>query len=592
MPATTITYNGVTVSNVETQFVRSDPVYDEAGVVVEGVRRTIGFRGTVNDPDSETFIDSLEELTSKLSVPRAALSITLNGETFASVTPALGGLTTSEMAMGPIPRNVTVNRFFGGRAARVSAEIEWMEPLDKEANSTPAILSSRWEQSFDIDSRGYTTRIVRGTVKFSSRVASINPDSFRCYIFPVETAGFAIKANQWVVDQTGRSLAYQVVQEEKYRPYAKGILHAEARCTIEVKGGAAVTKTLTGKMEGAKTLPKQVLVDAVADLVVNRFNFQKETVRDWTFSEDVYGGNSLEFSIESTGTFGTGTGKPAWISLFRRAHTSQASPLGLAGRFKQVDAYGNALVRAAFQALFSSVTDGNPGSASALAKANTDRWSREDLIDDDEDGYADRVCALPDIEAAELCDELVDDIGFGLTDRPYSLSALQESRNVITESVQTVQRRVVTHMARLTFADPDTADEMIQYAKPHVEELHAGYIKRIGEPPEVPIPEEITAQTNRKVALLEARQVSLPVEPSGDGGSLVYGNAYAYRFSRPYIESDTTSWENVSIRYAGNGSSQVVLQYRAGESIRPPQNPALLAGVASLIPIEEGGYFA
>jgi len=79
MPATTITYNGVTVSNVETQFVRSDPVYDEAGVVVEGVRRTIGFRGTVNDPDSETYIDSLEELTSKLSVPRAALSITLNG---------------------------------------------------------------------------------------------------------------------------------------------------------------------------------------------------------------------------------------------------------------------------------------------------------------------------------------------------------------------------------------------------------------------------------------------------------------------------------------------------------------------------------
>jgi len=144
MPETVIIYNGVTVSHVETQEITGEPLYDESGVVVRGVRRAITFRGRVHDVDSEVFIDSLEELVSKLNVPRKALSITMNGETFASVTAAGGGLTTSDASMGPLPRGMTVRRIAGGRFAEVVGTLEWFDPLDKDAASTPQILSSRW----------------------------------------------------------------------------------------------------------------------------------------------------------------------------------------------------------------------------------------------------------------------------------------------------------------------------------------------------------------------------------------------------------------------------------------------------------------
>lgn len=590
MPATVITYNGVTVSHVETQEITGEPLYDESGVVVRGVRRAITFRGRVHDVDSEVFIDSLEELVSKLNVPRKALSITMNGETFASVTAAGGGLTTSDASMGPLPRGMTVRRIAGGRFAEVVGTLEWFDPLDKDAASTPQIVSSRWEQRIGTNATGYGTRVISGHMRLSSRVASPNPDLFRCYVMPVETAGYLIRSAEFIVGSDGMTLTYQVVHEEAYRPFAKGILRAEATFEVTVLGGAAVTKTLSGRMEGAKTLPKSVLVDAVTDLIQNRFNFSRDTIKSWKFTEDVYGANSLGFAIESTGAFGNGN-KPVWVSMFRRAHSAQASPLGLQGRFKQLDPYGNSFVYAAFQALFSSATDGNPANAAAFAKANVGRWSRADATDDDDDGHADRICAPAIIEAAELCDEVTDDLGIALTERPYNLADSQDTASPVVDSYQTVQRRVITQTGRITHADSDTPDTVIQYGKPHVEELHAGWIKRAGEPPEIPIPEALTAQTNRKATLIESRQIALPVEPFGDGGSLLYGAAYGYKLSMPYFPSDTVSWQSVSVRHVGESTSRTYLQYRAGNDVEPAQNAALALGAASNMPVAEGGYF-
>lgn len=590
MGATTITYNGVTISKVFTRGAEHQTLYDPSGRIPWAVKHTLRFQGEVHNPDSETFASSLNALKKALSEPRRSLEVRVNGQIWYKVDPAQSGSTDSDIADGPFPREVVAFNVAGGRAAFVGVIIEWHSPVPNSAlpsNTTPLVLSHSWTQRFATDENNYTMRTIEGTIKFTSRLDKVNPDAFRCYVWPPLAAGYKRVSAECVVSSDGRTLAYQVTDNEGYMPLPKGILSGQFDMSIEVRGATALTKRLAGWFEGDKLLPKRVLVDAVSDLITTRFDFNRETITGFSMLEAGYQRNRVGFQVESIGALAPSpTAGGLWVSLFKSVTTKSTSPLAAKGRFKPINAYGSSLIYAAFQAMFSQTVGGNPSSASALAKASHARWTREGMIDNDADGYADQSCPVEEIEACELPDIVPDNdlITIDLSGHSKTYSAAQASKNVYLETHQSVERTLVPQTVVLSVADPTAADVIQQVGKSEVYEKHVHILRRMGEPPTIPVPDELNNNNARRGILVSARQFPLTVEPAGDGSTKIYTAGCEYVLRIPFVASDTENWRQNDLAFYG-GSSRQVIAFRAGQSITPAANPQLVEGAAAQVTI-------
>lgn len=590
MSETVITYNDVTVRFVKTEREESTTLFDESGTAW-GVRRSLTFRGTIHHYTPSIFQTALNQFQRSLSVPRCRLTITRAGVVSTDQYGAYTGNAAGDLDNGPFPRNMTVLEVFGGRAAIVTGTFEWTEPIVGGA-ATPVLLSHDWNQTIGTSDDGYSTRTIVGTMRLSSRVDNVSIDAFRCYVWPLETAGFKVDSAEFGVSRDQRTLVYQVVQREMYRPFPLGIIKAEGSMEIEVQGSSAITKTLALRLEATKYQPKNVLFAAIADIMAQRFDFsgKRDTIVQYKMREpQLWGANVVEWQATAVGRFENTTQLGPWgNSLFRRLTTTTTGTLGQQGRFKQLNAYGSSLVYAAFHALFNPVVDGNPANAAATTKAATLRWDRKGLIDDDGDGFRDISCAgIMAIDAAELPADLTqDEIRIKLTNGNDTTSEAQKTANPYLPCEVMTSRRVVNHLRVLKAADPAEDDEVQQTGKPTVIETHTGILRRVGAPPEVRPPEPLTKSTRRAVLLSSSVQPLTP-QPMGDGSAIVYSAAFSFELQVPAIPDDSANWVSGTINLQGGGSLPYVA-FKQGQNIAAPLNPQLAIGAASPLAITNG----
>lgn len=588
MSETVITYNDVTIRFVKTEREEVTTLYDESGTAW-AVRHSLTFRGVIHHYTPSTFQTSLSQFQRSLSVPRQRLVITRAGVTATDHYGAYSGATSGDLDNGPFPRGMAVLEVFGGRSAIVTGTFEWTEPIVGAA--TPVILSHDWNQTFGTTDDAMATRTVVGTIRLSSRMNNVSVDAFRCYVWPLETAGFKVDSAEFAVSRDQRTLVYQVVQREMYRPFPLGIIKAEGSMEIEVQGASAITKTLSLRLEATKYQPKNVLFAAIADIMAQRFDFSgsKDNIVHYKMRENLWGANSVEWQATAVGRFENPTKLgPHGNSLFRRLTTTTTGTLGQQGRFKQLNAYGSSLVYAAFHALFDPVSDGNPANAAATTKAATLRWDRKDLIDDDGDGFKDISCAgIAAIDAAELPPDLTsDEIRIRLTEGKETVSEAQKTANPYLPSEVMISRRVENNLRILKSADPDEDDEVQQIGKPTVVETHSGVLRRLGAPPEVRPPEPLTRSTRRAVCPVSVVQPLTPA-PMGDGSGIVYAAAYLFELRYPAIPDDSTNWTSGTISLQGGGSLPYVA-FKQGQNVAAPQNPQLATGAAAPLAITNG----
>jgi hypothetical protein len=196
--ATVVTYNGVTISRVTLNNLSADAEMDASGVIQVGVRKSVSISGWIQNESVADFVADLNQAQADLLVPRKQLTITIAGETWASIDPSGSGgapgdapLDVADAGSGPFPSNVTITKMVGGRAAPVTMSISWLEaPESADDTSDPVILSHRFSQNFAIGKNGMATRTVSGALILNGKFETVNPDTFRHYVLPLELAGF------------------------------------------------------------------------------------------------------------------------------------------------------------------------------------------------------------------------------------------------------------------------------------------------------------------------------------------------------------------------------------------------------------------
>lgn len=570
--ATTVTYNSIVITKVQTRSWRSEMVFDQSGLIPFGIRQSFDFTGLVQSPVEDTWNTRRQDVQDAMTTPRKDLAIVMGTITVIDIKAAESNDLDADIANGPIPTNVEVTNIHGAKASFISATIEWTEPLSGVA--TPVVLSHRWEQTFEIDDKSYQTRTVLGEFRLTSRTAQLNPDTFRCHVLPIETAGYRRISLQFIVSSDGRTLTYRSVDREHFMVFPRGIMLAEGTCSINLVG-ATMKKTMQFRLEGEKFQIRENLILAAQDVLQRRINFQKDVIESITIIEDLFGSNSITVQCSAISTKELDTAIPfGSISLFTKV-ANDLGPFGDQGRFRPISAHGAGLVRAAFQVIFDQVTDGNPADQTAVVKADTETFDRGLLQDLDQDSVPETLCLVAEVEAAEAVDSLVDDsVRMTLTEADGVLSDEQLGARPFTSVQHTFDRIVENRYLTLKTADPNEPDQIQQISSPVVREKHTALFIRQGEPPVVTAPDLVKALTARQVVVKSFR--TMPVIPmtAADGASIQYGVAFEWELEHTYVPTDLERW-NPNSALAFGGASVNLIEWLGGQALAQPFNPQI-----------------
>lgn len=574
--ATTITYDGITISKVETHAYRSAMVFDQSGLIPFGIRRSFDFTGLVQDTIEDTWNTARKDVENAMTTPRKDLVVVMGSLTVVDIKAAESGDLDADIANGPIPQGISVTRIHGARACFVSGSIEWTEPIS--GVPTPVVLSHRWEQTFDVDDKSYQTRTVTGEFRLTSRTALMNPDTFRCFVWPIETAGYRRVSAQFIVGSDGRTLTYRVVDQEAFMVFPRGVIMAEGTASVNLIG-ATMRKSMQFRLEGEKYQTRQNLIAAAQDVLRRRINFAKDIIEGITVTEDLFGSNSITVQAHAIATRGVSTAIAFQsISLFTKV-ANDLGPFGDQGRFRLISAYGAGLVRAAYQAIFDQVDDGNPADETATAKASTEVFDRGLLQDLDEDGVPETLCILGEVEAAEAVDSLVDDsVQMALTEADGVLSEEQLGGTPFTSVQHTFDRDVRNSYVTLKTADPNEPDQIQQIASPTVREWHTALFVRQGAPPTITAPDLVKTLVNRKVVVRNFRTMPIISMVAADGASIQYSAAFEWELEHTYDPADLERWDkDASLSFGIDPDAVAVnlVEWMGGQELAQPSNPQI-----------------
>jgi hypothetical protein len=566
--ATTATYNGVSIDYIRIGSVRTEAVYDESNTILTGWRTIIDMNGLIQARTRSDFIEALQDAQSLLLEPRKTLLIKFDtSDTWLNVQPAGSG-SGADVDQGPKPLAVTVTEFAGGRAASVSWVVQFTLPPD--LNTSPVVLSHRWEQQFQVDEKNLTERTVVGDLVLSSAAAAsalTNPDRYRDIIYPPYIPGFRRVSAQFAVSRSGTRLAYRITDREEFRPYPGRALVGNGTFTAQLNG-ASVTKVFSITLTGAKGVPPGQLLISAFNALRTRINVNQ-------------GGGDQVLSVQIT------------ENLFENTVTLQALAQGLnepglallgantrlfgsleaigdpkpEGHFNQPTPFGSALIRAAAAPLFDAPTD---GMASGSTPPDLDTAEVEATTEDSPGTLVVEVEAPDD-------DFLESDTA--LAQGSSNISNAQLDGTPYLEVQQRVALQVDNQMVVLAPASSAASSVVQQLRAPRVAFHHAGVLKRMGVAPVLPTP---VVPSGGFVESYEAR----PTQPtlSANKQAMVYGLEYRFTVVLPFYSSSdqfTTFTDGTLGKLTRFGGSE-------GVELIPPKSPAIASATdldETIIPV-------
>ncbi|MEM6469421.1 MAG: hypothetical protein AAF802_07605 [Planctomycetota bacterium] len=187
---------------------------------------------------------------------------------------------------GPKPKDVSVQRIFGGRTMRVSFEIEVCRQLCDETKgdepegisagelqgSGRAIISNRWSLTESRDESWAVTRTLEGTLRVASK--EFNPHRLRNFVVPRLPRNFRRVNQTFVVDPTGLTLKYTIQDKQADQaPPPPAIDWKRHYAELGTGAGAAQQfSELTVQLTGPPNVNKQDLIAAAGHVVLSRIN--------------------------------------------------------------------------------------------------------------------------------------------------------------------------------------------------------------------------------------------------------------------------------------------------------------------------------
>lgn len=355
----TFTYNSITIQNPNFESIDATPVYDEGDQTVQYTRIVIVVTGTVvPNVDDLTAPVQFDRIRETLLKPRGSLTVTVGGTTL------LRQLTGTDDLGGPKPRNCKITEIVGSAFALVRFEIEVNMYEGCWGTTLSNIISHRFSVTHTLDERFMTTRTVRGLLRVRENAGINNPDLLRGLVTPGVPSGFLRKSMNFLVQDDGLVLRYEVVDEEVYRSLNSGA-RCSARFTVQLQN-LIWYNHFSIEIQGRKDQGKLAMFNQALSVARQRMSFgdaNKERLVSAAIIEELFE-NTIRVNLTTQLTdYPSSSG-----NAFFPANTRVFGPLVDSGA-EALGPYGTALIAAAKQAFYNpctaSDTPTSPGNTTA-----------------------------------------------------------------------------------------------------------------------------------------------------------------------------------------------------------------------------------
>lgn len=308
MSLSTFHYGSFQLTNTRTT-IRQDFVYDSDERTLLGANYTIGISGIMSENSSDTFRTKLLEMRTNLSKNNQRLRL-VDAEatvTIIDLDPDAFAGESSVHDWGPQVRHLSISELAGLR----SAHFTWQATAFRKdcgellQGTVPGILSVMRTYSYSIDVAGYATRSVSGTLKTTRQGAPA--DQYRSFVDPGLPTRFRRIQQQFSQSPDGRTLTFNIVDQEVYATLPQQIADGEATWAVKIADlGARVFYVLNGRFRGGPSTPKPALFAAILALVQSRFPLADPSLifEEASVDDAVYD-NELTFSVVASGVIGT-----------------------------------------------------------------------------------------------------------------------------------------------------------------------------------------------------------------------------------------------------------------------------------------------
>jgi len=324
MSGTTLWYNGVVMRDCETQSFEQSVQFDESGtdvlfsrfrIRVASTLTAVHYSGTPFGIDTQsglTAVQRMQDIQARLWSPRQdfwftvdgsvpdeklggtpqnAALLTATGQTSGAMLihpgfPDLGSIGRSTVVdpdNGPKPKNVSIQQIFGGRAMRVSFDIEVCRRLCLSNYDLPPIefgpvvgnanvLSNRWMLEESKGETWVTTRAFSGTLRVVN--ASFWPHLMRFLVIPPLLNGYRRMRQSFTDDPTGLVLKYRVEdqQAEAAPPWPAVDWKAHHAETASGPNGSILSGEISVRLTGPPGVDKVQLIASAGKVAVDRIS--------------------------------------------------------------------------------------------------------------------------------------------------------------------------------------------------------------------------------------------------------------------------------------------------------------------------------
>lgn len=287
MADNTLTYNGVTIDNLDIESYASQAIYDSANIGLEVIETTLRVRGTVALSSAASFVSSTIALHNSLMIERANLTLSIGGTNLLNVT-------APDVRSGPKPQCCEFSEFTGSIFARVLFEVKIYTTVGC-AGSMSNIISYVWSASHSMDEAFACKRSLRGKIVLRENTTQNNPDALRGLVFPALPNNFQRKQMDFLVSEDGLSLDFSFVDQEVYRVAPKSCRVASGRfshtCQM-LQWFSNFSITLTGD----RSQTKLDMFKSAYNISKSRIDYNKEIVIAGLIEEELYE-NTIRLSV-------------------------------------------------------------------------------------------------------------------------------------------------------------------------------------------------------------------------------------------------------------------------------------------------------
>ncbi len=258
----TFTYNGVAWLSLYRTKVEVKPVKDSAGRALVAREYALDVEGYVAAVPGSTTDATLASLRRLLEQPGGALAFSAKG--FGALQVNLPGGQLWDMAYGPWPEVLAWDPVGNDQGCFVRWRCTTQVPC--EENPTPrGIVEMCWEEAWDVDDDGYTTRTIEGHLvveatraNVASRAIPDNADAYRDRVVPDLPTGFR-RTQSYHLSEDKRTLDFRIVDSQLPAPLPDGVTHAEVKHKVRWNPWAPGAKEiLVSTISGTIVLPAGV----------------------------------------------------------------------------------------------------------------------------------------------------------------------------------------------------------------------------------------------------------------------------------------------------------------------------------------------